>query len=165
MNKVVVLTLLAASLFACRLNAEEKGEDAKPAPRPVAVSLLDLLKQLDLTEEQKENVNELTRTFSDKVKEVQGKMDAVLTDVQKRARDETIKSAVEAGEKDRAKIAKSVSDAIKLTDEQKAKMKELNDGIVASQREMVEKIKALLTSEQAEQLKALIENAAKEKAA
>jgi Spy/CpxP family protein refolding chaperone len=164
-NAFAVLALIFLAGIVCNLSADEKNDDEnKPAARTVTIPLKDMLDQLDLTDQQKAKVNELTEEFGKKVKEVGRKMDAVLTAEQKRIRDETIKSAVAAGKTDRAEVAKAVSDAIKLTDEQKMKMQELNKSIVASQREMVGKIKDLLTPEQSEQLKSLIEKHAAAKA-
>jgi NAD-specific glutamate dehydrogenase len=163
-----VFGILALFLFAeisGTLSADEPKEgEGKPAAHTVAIPLQEVLNQLNLSEKQKADVKELMQEFGKKVKEVGGKMEAVLSDKQKQLRNETIKAAVDAGIKSREEIAKAVSDAIKLTDEQKTKMQELNKGIIASQREMVEKIKGLLTPDQAEQMKGLIEKRATAKA-
>jgi Spy/CpxP family protein refolding chaperone len=164
-NAFAVLALIFLAGIGCNRFADEKKEgENKPAARTVAIPLKEMLDRLNLTDQQKAKVNELTEEFSKKVKEVGRKMDAVLTAEQKQIRDETIKSAVAAGKTNRAEVAKAVSDAIKLTAEQIAKMQELNQGIVASQREMVKKIKDLLTPEQSAQLKNLVEKRAAAKA-
>jgi len=157
---VLALLFLVAEMPSILSAEEPKSGEGKPAGHVVAIPLQEILDRLSLTEEQKARVKELMKEFDKTVKEVGGKMDAVLTDEQKQIRNETIKAAIAAGKKDRAEIAKAVGDAIKLTDEQKAKMQELNKGIVAAQREMVAKIKGLLTPEQTEQMKNLIEKRA-----
>jgi Spy/CpxP family protein refolding chaperone len=108
-----------------------------------------MLKGLNLTDEQKAKVKELRKEYQPKFKEAAG---SVLTTDQKKARDDAIKAAKDAGKKG-PEVFKAARAAVKLTDEQKAKMKEV---IKPLRKEFREKVKAILTPEQQEQLKAKI---------
>jgi len=108
-----------------------------------------MLKGLNLSDEQKAKVKELRKEYQPRFKEAAG---SVLTTEQKKARDDAVKAAKDAGKKGR-EVFLAARSAVKLTDEQKAKMKE---AITPVRKEFREKIKAILTPEQQEQLKAKI---------
>ncbi len=115
-----------------------------------------LLQSLNLTDEQKAKVEDVKKEFAPKAAEIAKKRDAVFTEENKKARAEAEKAAKDAGKNPR-EVAQAVREAVKLTDEQKAKMAELRkeEGALMTQR--MDKIKAILTAEQKEQLEKRIE--------
>ena len=112
----------------------------------------DMLKGLNLTDDQKAKLGELKKEYGPKFKEEATKRESLLTDEQKKAREEAVKAAKAAGEKTRDSW-KDVKNAVKLTDEQKTKMAELRKETEVLHKEVREKITALLTPEQKAQLK------------
>jgi Spy/CpxP family protein refolding chaperone len=157
------LASFAFTAWANEKSDEPAGEKNKDS-HSVAVPLKEMLEPLDLTDEQKTKINAITTAFSKKVKKTAAEIDAIFTEQQRKLRDDAIKAAVVAGKTDRAEIAKAVSDAVKLSDEQKEKMQSLNRSLLVAQREMVAKIKDLLTPEQSERLRNLVEKRAAAKA-
>ena len=76
---------------------------------------------------------------------------------QKKARDEAVKAAKDAGKKGR-ELFEAGNAALKLTDEQKAKTAECFKAMEISNKEIRDKITKLLTPEQQEVLKKAREN-------
>ena len=112
----------------------------------------EMLKGLNLTDDQKAKLAELKKEYAPKFKEEATKREGLLTDEQKKAREEAVKAAKASGEKARDSW-KDVRGAVKLTDDQKAKMAELRKETETLHKEFREKITALLTPEQKAQLK------------
>jgi Spy/CpxP family protein refolding chaperone len=106
----------------------------------------DMLKGLNLTDDQKAKVKELHKEFGPKFKAA---ADSILTADQQKARDDAIKAAKAEGKKG-PEVWKAAMHAVKLTDEQKAKFHEVMGPL---HKEAHEKLMALLTPEQKEQLK------------
>ncbi len=79
-------------------------------------------------------------------------MDSVLTDEQKKAREEAIKTAKDAG-KNMRDTFKAASEAVKLTDDQKTKLREEMQAMRPVVTELRGKINAILTPDQQEQVK------------
>jgi Spy/CpxP family protein refolding chaperone len=138
-----LLALAVAFTVVGKLSADDAP--AKPKHHGMA-GPFEMLKGLDLTADQKAKVKEVGKEFHSKMKAA---ADSILTDEQKKARDEAIKSAKDAGKKGR-EIQKAAREAVKLTDEQKAKMK---DAMKPVAKEIRDKLMAILTPEQKEQLK------------
>ena len=145
----VVLALAVSWVFVGKLLA---ADQSSPPPQPehqgheknfVMMGPWNMLKELNLTDEQKAKVQELRKEYVPKFKEA---TDSVLTTDQKKARDDAIKAAKDAGKKGELFTVK-----LKLTDEQKAKIRE---AITPLEKELREKTQAILTPEQREQLKA-----------
>jgi len=109
------------------------------------------LDQLNLTEDQKAKVEELRQEYGPKLAEFGKKVTAILTDEQRKDRQEATQAARAAGTS-----AKEIFDAgeaaTKATDEQRAKITEVRKEQAPVQREVREKILALLTAEQKEKL-------------
>jgi Spy/CpxP family protein refolding chaperone len=116
----------------------------------------ELLKGIDLTTEQKDKIKDLKKEYGPKLKELAEKAEGVLTADQKKARDDAHKAAVDAGKKGR-ELMQATRDAVKLTDDQKAKQKEIRTAGQDLTKEIVEKIKSILTDDQKEQLKKKME--------
>jgi Spy/CpxP family protein refolding chaperone len=146
---LVVVLMLATSLWAADEKAAPGG---KPEAKPSFMGRgLDLLNGLNLTDQQKSKLEEIRKEFGPKLSELSKKMQGIYTEEQKKARDEAVKAAREAG-KNFIESRKAIEDAVKLTDAQKKTMEELRKEIGEVQKKMRDKVDTLLTSEQREQL-------------
>jgi Spy/CpxP family protein refolding chaperone len=104
-----------------------------------------MLKGLNLTDEQQVKVKELKKEYRPKFKAA---IDSVLTADQTKARDDAVKTAKDAGKKG-PEVFKAARAAVKLTDDQDTKLKEVMKPL---HKEVHEKLMAILTPEQREQL-------------
>jgi len=87
----MVLVLAVVLLMACPLLAQErkkKGEGKRGGPGADPLAMM--LRDLNLTDEQKPKVQEVRKEFEPKLAEIRTKRDGVLTDEQKKARDEAM---------------------------------------------------------------------------
>jgi len=82
-----------------------------------------------------------------KLKEAQAKVDAVLTDEQKKARREAQKTAKESGQK-RKQSQGAIESAMKLTTEQKSKLAEAEKELAAANAAVQRSLQGVLTPEQ-----------------
>jgi Spy/CpxP family protein refolding chaperone len=154
-----VLALAVSLMIVGNLSAadEKKGPEGRH-PRGPAMERGDLfpaemlIKGLNLTDDQKAKFEALKKEYGPKLKESWQKADSVLTADQKKAREEAVKAA-KAADKKGPEVWKDAHAAVKLTDEQKAKMAEIQKEGQALRKEVHEKVMALLTPEQQEQLK------------
>jgi Spy/CpxP family protein refolding chaperone len=105
-----------------------------------------MLKGLNLTDDQKAKVKALRKEYGPKF---HAAADSILTDEQKTARADAIKAAKAEGKKG-PELRKAAMQAVKLTDDQKAKMKE---AVKPLNKEVKDKLMAILTQEQKDQLK------------
>jgi Spy/CpxP family protein refolding chaperone len=112
-----------------------------------------MLKGIDLSDEQKGKIEELKKEYAPKFKDAWQTTDAVLTDEQKQARTEAMKAARAAGKKG-PEVREDIQAAMKLTGEQKAKLQAAREAGQALRKEAMDKVKAILTPEQLEKLKA-----------
>lgn len=152
-----VLALFVSLLIVGNLSAadEKKGHEGKRPPHATMdrmEMLQGMLKGLNLTDEQKTKVEALKKEYGPKFKEGSQGMDGILTDEQKKAREEAVKAAKEAGKKG-PEVWEAAKAAVKLTDEQKAKMAENRKAAEALHKQFREKLMEILTPEQKEQLK------------
>jgi Spy/CpxP family protein refolding chaperone len=104
------------------------------------------LKGLNLTDDQKAKVDVLKKEYRSKFRAA---ADTILTADQRKARDDAVKAAKAAGKKG-PEVWKAAREAVKPTDDQKAKFKEVMRPL---RKELHAKVLAILTSEQKEQLK------------
>lgn len=150
-----VWALAACLLASASLSAAEQGQApaSRAAGRRIAAAAgLEMLQGVNLTTEQKAKVEEIRKDLGGKIRDALQKLDGVLTEEQKKARAEAVKAARGSGrglQGSREAIEKS----LKLTDEQKAKMAEIRKELEPLRTQLREKITALLTAEQKEQIK------------
>jgi Spy/CpxP family protein refolding chaperone len=147
---LVALLAIAGTL---RAADDAKGHQNKHPQSPMAWAAPGIDK-LTLTDEQKTKLADLQKEYGPKVGELMKKRMAVLTDEQRKAGHDAEKEAKAAG-KSRKEIRDAVEAAMNLTDEQKAKMADVQKEMQPMQQEAREKIKEILTPDQVEQLKKL----------
>jgi Spy/CpxP family protein refolding chaperone len=101
------------------------------------------LKDLDLTDAEMTKIGEIRKEFRPKIKKALDGMLAVLTDDQKKAREEGLKGG---------KRRKEVLESLALTAEQKEKIEVFAKDIAGLVREEMEKVREVLSEEQREKL-------------
>lgn len=162
LRSALMLTLsLALVTGAIAEDAPKKGEKGKAAAakkadgakkrgeRKVPGVTARLVAKLDLSAEQKEKIAAIDKEFADKFAEIRKAQSSILTKEQMEARRAAMQKARESkAPADR----KAVQQAVKLTDDQKAKMAEVSK----SQKELYGKVlaalKNVLTEEQQKNL-------------
>jgi Spy/CpxP family protein refolding chaperone len=149
---LAVSLLAVGSLLAAEEKASHEGRHHRPMMDPGAMFPDRMLKGLCLTDEQKAKVETLKKEYTPKLKEAWQKVDGVLTDEQKKARNEVFKTAREANKRG-PEVWRDAQAAMKLTDEQKAKMDTARKDMRALGKEAREKVMAVLTPEQQEKVK------------
>jgi len=153
-----MLVTVVALLIAIPAMAQEKPKRKPVKLSPTSQAMMrmmklgETLKQLDLTDEQKQKLKEIREEAGPKMKEILDKVNEILTEEQSTAAKEAAKKAMEAGEKGRDFFL-AVQTSIQLTDEQQEKMDKVAPEIQAVQRKMMKAITGMLTPEQKEKMK------------
>jgi Spy/CpxP family protein refolding chaperone len=150
-----VLALAASLVVVGSLWAadEPSGPKDKPPMHHPQFSPIDrMLRGITLTDAQKAKVEELKKEYAPKFKEAFGRPGDILTEEQKKVRDEAVKAAKDAG-KSEQEVWEAGRKAVKLTDEQKKKMAEIRGekgrkAMMALDKEVRDKLLSLLTPEQ-----------------
>jgi len=137
-----VLSIVAVLIAVPDSQGQEKKKK-KDASAGIKKKLDDAELGADLLEKCKKVVDE----HAPKIAEAQAKVDEILTDEQKKARNAAQKAAKDAGKKGK-EAAAEVEAALKLTDEQKGKMEEAQKALTAATNARNEALGALLTDEQ-----------------
>jgi Spy/CpxP family protein refolding chaperone len=101
------------------------------------------LEQLDLTDAEVAQIAEIRKECRPKIMKAMGGLKGVLTDEQRRAREEALKAG---------KTHREVRASLNLTDEQKQKMEAVGQEIRPLVREEMDKIRDVLTEEQRQKL-------------
>lgn len=150
----MVLALAVSLVLVGTLQAADKKAECKDKHAGKQISVIDghMLKGLALTDDQKTKIEAIKTEYAPKVKEAQGKIEAIPTAEQKKARDEAAKAAKAAGKK-RGEVWKEAQDAMKLTDAQKASLDTAKKAVRELRKEVRGKVVAVLTPEQQEQMK------------
>ncbi len=155
----ITLAIAIALLVTVPTVAQEKKKARGNRLSTVAQAMMrmeklhDVIKGLDLTVEQKEELKKLHEDHGPKMKEMFGKLEDIVTEEQVATAKAAAEKAKEAGKKGRAFFA-AVESSIKLTDEQKKKIDELGKEMLVVQRATVKAVTAILTTEQKTKLKA-----------
>jgi hypothetical protein len=137
-----LLTLALAVVIASPLMAGEgkKGRKTAKVADPAA-GILKSMEKAELTPEQVAKIKELAKAWADKIKAAEDKV--ALTPEQKKARQEA-QAKAKADGKTGKEAKQAVDEAMKMTDEQKAAMKEVDELRGGLRKEAV----ALLSAEQ-----------------
>jgi Spy/CpxP family protein refolding chaperone len=101
------------------------------------------VEELDLTEGEVAKLSEIRKEFHPKIEKAMKGLEGLLTDAQKKAREEALKSGMKR---------KEVLAALKLTDDQKAKVEAVAKEVSTLVREELEKMREVLTESQKEKL-------------
>lgn len=154
--RYVLLPALVLAL-AIPVMAQEKAKHGRKkagqkAGRQAQILNPALLKALNLTEEQTAKLKAIGEEVKDQLQEARKAVMGILTEEQKKARQEAEKAAKEAGKAGK-ELRAAVDAAVQLTDEQKTKMQEARKKLAAVQKEIVEKLMPVLTPEQQETVK------------
>ncbi len=146
---VGVMLALACPLLAA---APKKAAEKKAPPCPAAQLIERLTEGMTFSDAQKAKLEELKKEYGPKLMEARKGME-VLTDDQKKARAEAMKKAAADGKKG-ADLRAASEAAVKLSDEQKTKMAEARKALMPLEKELRDKLTAVLTEEQKAQIKA-----------
>ena len=150
--KAVCRGLLCAALVAglslgAGADEKQKQKGAKKAPAPTQR----FLNGIELTADQKEKVAALDKELAGEAQKIAKMRGEILTETQKSAERDAQKAAKSAG-KTPADTKKAVDEALKLTYDQKEKMKAVQQAQQAFTAKALEGLKKILTPEQAEKL-------------
>ncbi|MCA9061800.1 MAG: hypothetical protein KDA96_02045 [Planctomycetaceae bacterium] len=148
-QRVICLSLATVVCLQAGADEPKKGKGKGQQKAPSATQRL--LNGIELTPEQKEKVAAIDKEFAAKFTEFAKQRSDLLTADQKKAQQAAQKAAREAG-KSAAESRKAVNEALKLTDEQAAKMKEIQKGQTELNGRIVAALKKVLTEEQAAKL-------------
>jgi Spy/CpxP family protein refolding chaperone len=167
----IMLALAIGLLIAFPAAAQEKpkkrGKQWKLTPTSQIMlrmgKLREVIEELDLTAEQEGQLEKIREELGPKMREVFGKMRELLTKDQRSAAETAMKEAQESGKEGRQFFV-AIESAIKLTDEQKEQMAKIHEELVPIHRQMMRKVRGILTPEQQEKVKAKMRpNVKKEK--
>jgi hypothetical protein len=142
--------LAVAFLLAVPAAADDKKDAAKTADKkdaPKADAAFNIDKRVTLDDKQKAQLEELMKEFGPKLKEIQAKIDVVMTPDRKKIAAEARKKAADDGKKGK-EISEAVSAALNLNAEDQAKLKEAQAERQKLVKEINEKKMGLLTEEQ-----------------
>jgi Spy/CpxP family protein refolding chaperone len=149
-----VLVLAIALLVAASAVAQEKserkgrGRGGDPIDR--------LTRGLTLTDDQKAKIADIKKEFTPKFAEVRKKREAILTDDQKKARDDAIQAARAEGKRGFEAMRAGI-EAVTLTDDQKAKQKEVMKETADLNKQATDKVMDVLTDDQKAEVKKRME--------
>ena len=121
-------------------------EERKEAREECLAHRIAHLKELDLTEDELNKIEDIRKEFRPKMVKAMKSLEGLLSDEQKKAREEALK----AGKKRSEVLA-----AFKLTDDQKEKVGAVAKELGALVREEAEKVRDVLAASQKEQLQEL----------
>lgn len=140
---------LSALLLSPALADDEKTKkkgNAKASARKEQPAV-QLPKDITLTDDQKAKVAEIEKEFAPKMKEAREKLDKVLTEEQKKARQDVLKEARTSSKKGK-ELQQAIQDALKLSDEQKKNYDEADKALAALRLQIRDKVEPILTDEQ-----------------
>ncbi|MEY3457504.1 MAG: hypothetical protein RL215_661 [Planctomycetota bacterium] len=147
--KNVLCLGLVLALATTSVADEKQSKGKKSAKAPAATQRF--LNGIDLTDAQKEQVAALDKKLAEEFTALNKERTSLLTDAQRTAEREAQKSAKAAG-KTPAETRKAVEEALKLTDDQKTKMADVQKKQAAFAAKTIDELKKILTPEQQQKL-------------
>jgi hypothetical protein len=150
----LAMTLLLAGVLWAQDEPKAPKEKQPPAAKPNAAAIpMPMIKipGVEWSDEQKEKIKEFQKAIAPKIMAGIQKMEALLSDEQKKARKEAVDTAKAAG-KSPMEIGEAVKEAIKLTDDQKKEAEKVQEEMKKVQMDFAKKVMALLTAEQKQQI-------------
>jgi Spy/CpxP family protein refolding chaperone len=148
---LVALAVFACVMLALRADAQNEGKKAKKGPDPTA-QMSKKLESAELTADPKAKYEAVAKEHGPKLKAAMAKVNSLLTPEQMKAKNEASKAAKAAGKKGK-EAADAVSEALKLSDEQKQKMADAEKELRAAQASFNAAVADILTPEQKEKTK------------
>jgi len=146
-HRLLCATLVLGLSLGADADEKQKPKGAKKAPAPTQR----FLNGIELTAEQKEKVAALDKELAGEVQQISKMRGEILTETQKSAERDAQKASKSAG-KTPADTKKAVDEALNLTDDQKEKMKTVQQAQQAFAAKAIEGLKKILTPEQAAKL-------------
>jgi hypothetical protein len=143
-SKIFVVACLMATVVAWNTATGQDGRKRKADP---TARIKKQLQEAELPADALEKANKVVSEHAAKLKEAQGKVDAVLTSEQKAAQRQAAKDAKAAGKKGKERRA-AIDAALKLSDEQKTKLAAARKELAAAQQELNTALRSALTAEQ-----------------
>ena len=147
-NLLMAVALLA--LVAVPAAAADKKKEKKPAgpaiPGPVKQQL-SLLKNIELTELQKQQVKDIETKYTSVFLELQSKLENVQSADERKARNEAAQKAKTEGKKGKD-LKAAVDAAAPISDAEKAAMKAAQEEMKAVSKEMKDALLGVLTEDQ-----------------
>jgi hypothetical protein len=135
---------------------KKKGRAGRLTPAAQALMRIDRMREaldgMDLTAEQKEQLNAIREELGPKMKEAFEKIQEILTEEQQSIATQAMQEARDAGKKGR-QLFLAIESAMNYTDEQKEKLAEVGKPMMKLQNQLMKKVLGILTSEQRETLK------------
>jgi Spy/CpxP family protein refolding chaperone len=125
---------------------ETLKEERKEAREECLAHRIARLKELDLTDGEMTKIGEIRSEFRPKIVKAAKELEGLLSDDQKKAREEGVKAA---------KKRKEILESMKLTDDQKQKVAAVAKELGGLVREEAEKVRDVLTASQKEELREL----------
>jgi hypothetical protein len=152
MKPLLVKTLIVGCLMGLvAVGLAQNQDKKKKGGNDPTAKLRTKVQESDLGADLKEKVTKVIDEHAGKLKELQAKVDATLTDEQRAAKKAAAKAAKDAGKKGQEAQAEAFA-AMKLTDEQKKKYDEANAALQAGIAEMNKAVAAIVSDEQAQAL-------------
>jgi Spy/CpxP family protein refolding chaperone len=150
--RIVLALVLALSLSATLLAGERhQKREAKAPVCPAGQRIEKLTEGMTLTDDQKAKLGTIGKEYGPKMMDAMKAM-KVLTPEQEKTAAEATKAAKAQGKKGR-ELHDAAQAAVTLTDDQKAKKANAESQLKGLTKDLTEKVKGVLTPEQAEQLK------------
>jgi len=147
MNKLLCPTVIGCLIAAlCVTPTFATGKKNKRQKDPTA-AVRKKLAAAELSTETLAKANKVVDADAPKLKEAQAKVDSILTAEQKLARKQAQKDAKTSGKK-RKEAQAAATAAMKLTDEQKAKLSTAASGLKAARAALVRDLRGVLSSEE-----------------
>ena len=146
----IVLALALVMLIAGPLMAKDSKKKCEK-PGPAAERIAKITKPLTLTDAEKAKLDDLAKQYNSKFCDAAKKGD-VLTADQKKAWKEAEKTAKAAGKKGK-ELHAAVEAAVKLTDQQKTQRADAHKAMNSLDKELHDKVLAVLTPAQQDQVK------------
>jgi Spy/CpxP family protein refolding chaperone len=151
--KVARTLCILALLLAVAGPAFARGKKKDKGPSIPYYQQIDrTLKPVTLTDDQKTKLDGLKKDYEQKFKDAYAKQDVLTPEQKQAAKDATAKAKADGKKGKDLKAA--VADAVKETDDQKAKTKDATTALHALEKEFRGKVFDLLTAEQKQQIDA-----------
>ena len=147
-----LFVLALALVIATPVLAQKKAAKKAPPKSPAAQQIERTTKGMTISDDQKAKFDAIKKECGPMLMELMKKRAGILTPEQNKAYAEARKAAEAEGKKGK-ELQAAAEAAWKLTDEQKAKMAEVNKETAKAYKELQKEIMDVLTPEQKEQLK------------